>query len=178
MTGRTHDLAAFTALNLVFLSVPLPEMTLATLVTAFGANFIGGLFPDIDQPTSDLWDNFRGGEIIGKYFCKFLGGHRHLSHSIVGVFLIGFVVKQFLNLIHPIFLVDIDIVWWSFMIGVISHIVMDLPTKDGMPLLWPIQWKIGFPPFKFLRIRSGKFVESSIIFPLLILLNGYLIFSY
>lgn len=176
MTGRTHDLAAFTALNMVFLSAPLQTMSLATAVTAFGANFIGGLFPDIDQPTSDLWDNFRGGEIIGKYFCKFLGGHRHLSHSIVGVVLIGLIVKFFLTAINPIFLVDMNVVWWSFMIGVVSHLIMDVFTKDGMPLLWPIQWKIGFPPFKFLRIRTGKFVESSLVFPSLLIITAYLVF--
>ena len=52
MTGRTHDLAAFTALTYVVATQPLPEMKLSTVLVALSANFIGGLGPDIDQPTA------------------------------------------------------------------------------------------------------------------------------
>lgn len=176
MTGRTHDLAAFTALHITFLSLPLQEMSLATAVAAFGANFVGGLFPDIDQPTSDLWDNFRGGEVIAKFICKLLGGHRHVSHSILGVVLLGFGLDKFLAWINPIVLIDMTIVWWSFMIGVVSHIIFDMPTKEGVPLFWPIKIPIGIPPVRFLRIKSGNFIETLIISPLLLLLNCYLFY--
>lgn len=177
MTGRTHDLAAFTALNITFLAMPTMEMSLGTAIVAFFANFVGGLFPDIDQPTSDLWDNFRGGEIVSKYICKLLGGHRHISHSIIGVLLIGFLSDKFLSAISGIVLLDMRIIWWSFMIGVVSHILFDMPTKDGVPLLWPIKWRIGIPPFRFMRIRSGFFVEKLFIFPGLAVLNAVLIYQ-
>ena len=176
MTGRTHDLAAFTGLTLVFLAFPLQEMTIATAITAFGANFIGGLFPDIDQPTSDLWDNFRGGKFAGRFFTKMLGGHRHISHSLIGVALISFIIEKFLFFINPIFLVDMKIVWASFMIGVVTHLMTDSITKDGIPLLWPLKWRIGVPPLKILRIRSGHFAENVIIFPGLLAFTGYLLF--
>ncbi len=179
MTGRTHDVAAFTSCIVVLVYTPtLPEMSLVTIVAAFGANFIGGLFPDIDQPTSDLWDNFRLGTLFAKFIPKILGGHRHISHSIVGVWLIGYLSLKLLNYISTFLLININmqIVWYAFMIGVISHLIMDLITKDGIPLLWPLRWKIGFPPFKFLRITAGKFTERIIIFPSLLLYTGYLIF--
>lgn len=52
MTGRTHDLAAFTALTIAIATTPIPHMSLATAIVAFSANMIGGLAPDIDQPTA------------------------------------------------------------------------------------------------------------------------------
>ncbi|MBW7956082.1 metal-dependent hydrolase [Patescibacteria group bacterium] len=168
MTGKTHDLAAFTALTLVFVSLPqTPTMSFATAITAFGANFVGGLFPDIDQPTSDLWDNFRLGPFIAKIICPALGGHRHISHSLIGLILIGALSKLLLTVIFSFILLDINVtvVWYCFMIGVISHIVMDLPTKAGVPLLWPFKCKFGIPPVKALRMDSGKFVENWIVFP-------------
>ncbi len=179
MTGRTHDLAAFNALIIVFVALPqIPVMSFATAVTAFGANFVGGLFPDIDQPTSDLWDNFRLGPFIAKIICPALGGHRHISHSLLGLVLIGAVSRLFLEILGKIVLIDMSIVWASFMIGVISHLVMDLPTKEGLPLLWPLNFKFGIPPFRFLRCESGKFVENWIIFPFLLAFTGYLLYAH
>ncbi len=179
MTGRTHDLAAFTALTAVFVYLPaLPTMSLATAVAAFGANFIGGLFPDIDQPTSDLWDNFRLGPFIAKVICPALGGHRHISHSFLGLLIIGFGTHFFLELLGNIVLIDMNIVWLSFMIGVISHIITDLPTKAGVPLLWPLKYKFGLPPIKALRFESGSWVENLVVFPGFLLVCGWLIYTH
>ncbi len=178
MTGRTHDIAGLSALLLVIVLLPqIPEMTVATAITAFGANFVGSLFPDIDQPTSDLWDNFRGGTVVSKFVCKFLGGHRHISHSIIGVILFATLIAWFLKLLQSIVLIDMGIVWYSFMIGYLSHILFDMPTKEGVPLFWPIMWKIGIPPVRSLRIRSGFWIENFVIFPSLLVLNAYLIYA-
>ncbi len=46
MTGRTHDLAAFTAMGVVVVSNPLPQITLATALVALIANMIGGIAPE------------------------------------------------------------------------------------------------------------------------------------
>lgn len=180
MTGRTHDLAAFTALVAAVLYTPeLPSMSFATAVTALGANFVGGLFPDIDQPTSDFWDNFRLGPFVAKVVCPIFGGHRNISHSFAGLLLIGWLSSTLLSLILPLVLIDInaDVVWTAFMIGVVSHIVMDMPTKAGVPLLWPYSKGIGIPPFKALRMESGKFVEKWIVFPSLLIITGYMLYS-
>lgn len=177
MTGRTHDLAAFTALTIVFISLPeIPEMSMATAIAAFSANFIGGLFPDIDQPTSDLWDNFRLGPYVAKVIVPALGGHRHISHSIFGVCAIGFLSYHLLQFLSTIILIDMYIVWCTFMIGILSHIVMDMLTKDGVPLLWPLKWDFGIPPIKAFRIRSGKFMENYVIFPGLGVFTLYLLY--
>lgn len=176
MTGRTHDLAAFTALNYVFVTSPLMHMSLGTALVAFTANMVGGLAPDIDQPTADLYHRIRGGSLIGKIIAPMLGGHRLLSHSIVGIFVFGFGLRILLNLMHGVLLVDMDVVWWSFMIGFISHLIADTFTTEGVPWLFPIPIHFGIPPLKFLRFKTGGLVEKSFVFPMLLIVNGILIY--
>lgn len=178
MTGRTHDLAAFTALHLVFVTQNVPPMTLATLVAALSATFIGGLTPDIDQPTADLWRRLPAGTIIGRMITPILGSHRMISHSFIGIYLTGWLLEWALTRISGIILVDMNIVWWAFMTGFISHLIMDLVTIEGQPLFFPLPWKIGIPPIKKLRIKTGGMVEKTIVFPFLMVLNGYLVYTF
>lgn len=179
MTGRTHDLAAFTALSYTVATVPMPQdLTLATVIVAISANFIGGLAPDIDQSTAELWGRIRGGSVLGKLLSPLFGGHRFISHSIIGIFLFGFFAKWVLQLTSPVLIVNNDIVWWSFMIGFVSHLLMDTITRDGVPWLFPIPIRFGFPPFRFLRIKTGGLVEKSFIFPGLIILNIWVYYHY
>ncbi len=178
MTGRTHDLAAFTAINYIVATFPLIHMSLGTAFVAFSANLIGGLTPDIDQPTADLWHKLPGGTLYSRLITPFLGGHRYISHSLLGIFLFGWIVQWLLNLASNTLLVDTHIVWWSFMIAYISHVVMDTFTKEGVPWLFPIPIKFGIPPLSFLRIKTGGFIEKYIVFPSLILLNGMIIYTH
>ena len=173
MTGRTHDLAALTALGgIVLLKTP-DVMTLSTVLVSILANQIGGILPDIDQPTAPLWRNLPiVGGLMSKIVDKMLGGHRFISHSLLGLVLFGFLGRLLLVLLHPIMTsVNIDLVWWAFIIGVVSHLAMDTLTKEGVPWLLPIPIKIGLPPIKSLRITTGKSVETLIIFPALLITN-------
>jgi membrane-bound metal-dependent hydrolase YbcI (DUF457 family) len=114
------------------------------------------------------------GKFFGKIFDKLLGGHRFLSHSILGLALFGYLAHWLLLFLHPIMpRVDIGLVWWSFMIGMGSHLVMDTLTKEGVPWLLPIPVKFGFPPLKEFRITTGKAVETWGVFPLLLIFNAF-----
>lgn len=178
MTGRTHDLAAFTALSFVLVSTPLPHITLGTALIAFGANMVGGLAPDIDQPTAHFYHNARGGELLKKVITPLLGGHRYISHSLVGLFIFGFAAHEALQLSSGFLIINQAVVWWAFMIGFISHLVMDLFTTEGIPLFFPIPIRIGIPPLSFLRMKTGGVVEKSFVFPMLLLVNAYIYYSH
>jgi membrane-bound metal-dependent hydrolase YbcI (DUF457 family) len=175
MTGRTHDLAAITSLGVVFLVMPEQAMTISTVIIAVFANLMGGIAPDIDQPTAPLWNNLPVGKYLGKIFDKLLGGHRFLSHSILGLALFGYLFHLLLVFLHPIMTkTNIGFVWWAFMIGMVSHLVMDTLTKEGVPWLLPIPIKFGLPPLKAWRITTGKAVETWVVFPLLVAFNIWL----
>ncbi len=176
MTGRTHDLAALTLLGAAVALHPPASITLGTAVAAFLANQIGGIFPDIDQPTAPFWRNLPVGNLFGKLFGKASGGHRFLTHSLIGLVGSGILARLFLQFIHPLMpKINVGIVWWAFMIGVFSHLLMDSLTEEGVPWLLPLPFKIGFPPIKKWRIKTGHWFEKLIIFPGLLLCDLLLI---
>jgi inner membrane protein len=178
MTGRTHDLAAFTALSLIVATQDIPQMSLATAFIAFSANMVGGLAPDIDQSTGALWKKVRMGGYLGKLVSPVFGGHRHISHSVIGIVIFGVVAGFLLEVISNVLIVDMNIVWWSFMIGVVSHLIADTFTHSGVPWLLPIPLKLGIPPFKALRFHTGSIVEKGVVFPGLIILNLWIFYFY
>ena len=178
MTGRTHDLAGFTALSLVVATVHQSPMTLGTAIVALSANMIGSLTPDIDQSTADLWRRLPAGSIFGKMLAPILGGHRSISHSVIGICLFALLSKALLNVMGTVVLVDMQVVWWAFMVGYVVHLLMDSLTHDGVPWLFPIPINFGFPPFKFMRFHTGKVVEKYVIFPGLILINIWIYYTF
>lgn len=179
MTGRTHDLAAFTALSYAVATQNIPQdLSLATVIVALSANFVGGLAPDIDQSTATLWHRFRGGSAIGKLLAPLLGGHRFISHSLIGVALFGIGAKLILSAMSNVLIVNMDVVWWAFMIGFLSHLITDTISRDGVPWLFPIPVRLGVPPFRALRVKTGGMIEKSIIFPGLLLINLWIYYTY
>ena len=179
MKARTHDAAAVVGLIGVtaIVAPQLPQLTLATVAVALLANQLGGIAPDIDQPTAPFWRNLPIGGVVGRMIAKMLGGHRFLTHSIIGVLLVGWILHLLLTVLHPIIpSVQIDIVWWAFMIGMVSHLIMDSFTKEGVPWLLPVPVKFGIPPVKRLRVTTGKWVEEWIVFPLVVVLGLLLLF--
>lgn len=179
MTGRTHDLAAFTALSYVVATQAIPQdLTLATVIVAISANFVGGLAPDIDQSTAELWGRVRGGSVFGKLLSPLFGGHRFISHSLIGIVIFGLATKFILQMMSSVLIVNMDVVWWAFMIGFVSHLIMDTITRDGVPWLFPIPIRFGFPPLRFLRMKTGGLLEKSFVFPGLILANIWIYYAY
>jgi len=177
MTGRTHDLAAFAALLTVCVFNPPEKISLATAIVALGSNMLGGLAPDVDQTSAEFWNKIRFGRILSRYIAPLFGKHRYLSHSIVGVLLFGIILKLLLGWLGGILLVDMNVVWWSFIIGFVSHLVMDSITKEGVPWFFPIPLRIGFPPVRILRIKTGGFLEKAIIFPGLVVGIGWVVWD-
>jgi inner membrane protein len=179
MTARTHDLAAATGLAILLIVQGSEPMRLSTLLIAVLANQLGGIAPDTDQPTAPFWRNLPVGHFFGKLFGRLLGGHRFLSHSILGFAIFGFLVNMFLHFVHPIMpRVDIGFVWMAFMVGYASHLIMDSFTKEGVPWLLPIPFKFGFPPIRSFRITTGKASEMFVTIPILIAIDVWLCMSH
>jgi len=177
MTSRTHDLAAITTLTGFIAIQPLFSVSLGTGIVALLANQLGGFVPDIDHHTSLFWEQIPAGSLIGKIIRPLLGKHRMLTHSLLGLFLISLGAKYLLGFLKTFLLVDISVVGWAFVLGMLSHLIMDSLTKDGVPWLFPLPVRFGFPPFEILRFTTDKLGEKLIVVPGLMLLNCWLIFS-
>ncbi len=165
MTARTHDIIAFAALVTAAGYYTPTGLHVTTVFLAVVGNVVGALLPDIDQGTNRLWDLLPGGNYVGRVFRKAFIGHRTITHSLLGAFLtyklFDFVLPRILNVGY----VDIPIVFAAIMIGYFSHLVADALTKDGIPLLFPLPMKFGFPPIRAMRITTGKWIENLIVFP-------------
>lgn len=167
MNARTHDILALASLVTVATYVEPFPINIPTFAACLVGNVVGALLPDMDQASNRLWDLVPAGNVVGKVFRRAFLGHRTISHSILG----GFILWHLMLIGLPIFFhpdhINIYLVMVSVMIGFLSHLVGDVITKEGIPLFFPFPIKIGIPPFRFLRITTGKFVENFVIFPLL-----------
>lgn len=165
MTGRTHDAIAFASLITIATLYPPASLNLSTAAAAVVGNIVGGTFPDIDQASNRLWDMLPFGDNMGKVFRRVFMGHRTLTHSFLGIFiftnLFQFVIPRLFN---PAF-IDGQILFYSIMIGYISHLLGDAVTKEGLPLLFPLNIKFGIPPVRFLRLTAGGWIENLVILP-------------
>jgi inner membrane protein len=174
MISRTHEAGAVAGLLVALNYFPQNNLSIATIVVALIANTVGALLPDIDQASNRLWDLFPGGNIIGKILRNIFLGHRTISHSLIGMGLVYYAMNWlFLNLLNTNF-VDIKIILDSLLIGYGSHLILDGLTEEGLPLLWPLKIKFGFPPIKWMRIKTGHWFEKWIIFPGLIVFIGWM----
>jgi membrane-bound metal-dependent hydrolase YbcI (DUF457 family) len=57
------------------------------------------------------------------------------------------------------------------MIGIVSHLVIDSFSKEGVPWLLPLPYKFGFPPVRAWRMTTGEGVEAFLLFPTLLIFN-------
>ncbi|MBS3156198.1 metal-dependent hydrolase [Candidatus Woesearchaeota archaeon] len=114
-----------------------------------------GILPDIDHPKSKLGRKLK----ILSYPINFIFGHRGLFHSL-------FIALSSSFLIWIIF----GDYYIPFFIGFLSHLIADGITKQGIDFTYPFNF------FKVTgMIKTGSFIEK-VIFLLLIVINGYLIF--
>lgn len=167
MLARTHSLFAFTSMVGVACYLGTKDLPTSTVVACLFFNTIGALLPDIDQASNRLWDLLPAGESIGKALGVFMK-HRGISHSFLGIFMIDkFCFWLITNLFNESF-VDTKMIYWSLMIGFISHIVADSLTEEGVPLLYPFRMNFGIPPIKPMRIKTGGWFENLVITPIAI----------
>lgn len=95
------------------------------------------LLPDIDHPRSLLGQRLRWIAIpISRVF-----GHRGFTHSLLaiigGVFLLN-------SDITVTWLIPSDVMH-AMVIGYLSHLLADMLTPAGVPLLWPCRYRFRLP---------------------------------
>lgn len=126
---------------------------------------LGGIAPDLDKPDR-LWARLLSDAV--------LGGHRHLSHSLLGLGLAAGIAWGALSLVAPLLSFPFGLLWMGFVAGYFSHLVMDSLTFDGVPWLYPWRVYLGLPPTKRARIRTGSWAEQLLVMPALLTFVGWL----
>ena len=99
------------------------------------AGIVGGLLPDIDHPNSIIRRKL---SLLGAPFA--LIRHRTITHSALCLALLGVIAYlAFIRwpLAAPVLAAAIA--------GYAAHILADALTVEGVPLLWPVRWRLrGF----------------------------------
>ena len=137
------------------------------IISLFGVGVltIGALLPDIDTPKSFLGRIF----FFVSHKIESKLGHRTITHSIIFVCFIYLVCSAIL-LKFP----QYKYLLTPFMIGIISHIMLDTVNKQGPLLLYPSTIKCVFPGKKNYRIEVGSKAEWIFFF----IISALIIVSY
>lgn len=167
MTGKTHQMLGQTVGLATYFSLSGSGYDPATFAFTVVVSSVAALLPDIDQSSSSLWWSIPMGRVAGKVIDPFIK-HRNLSHSLLGVAIVGGVVSWLTAQMPDYWGVNTEIILWVFLISYGSHLLADMVTVEGIPLFFPYQKMFGLPPWPFhgVRIVTGKWFENWVIFPI------------
>ncbi|MGE7094516.1 metal-dependent hydrolase [Lysinibacillus sp. NPDC048646] len=149
MQGNTHIVGGITA------SLAFAQISNDNPFVLVGAGIVGALMPDICHGGSKIGRTF---PIISKIVNK-LFGHRSFTHSLLFLFLV-------VTLLHSF--IPYEAITAGILVGMVSHIVLDMGTKQGVKLFFPINISVRFP----LTTKTGGKVEK-VVFALLSGLSLY-----
>ena len=149
MTGKTHIVGGIAA------SLAYAQLTNHDPIIMLGAGVIGALLPDICHGGSKIGRKL---PLLSKLI-NMLFGHRTFTHSLLFLVLIAALLNTF---------IPNEAVKAGFMAGMVSHYILDMATKNGIKLLFPLKMTVRFP----LTTRTGGAVEN-VVFSILSLLSFY-----
>jgi len=178
MTGKTHQSIGLLAVSAYYLSSVHARYEPATLGAVLVSSYFGSLLPDIDQPAAKLWQDLPFGKTVGKISDPLLS-HRNITHSLLGFCLVGIGI-YFLTKSFPAYWgINTQVTFICFIISYAMHLVSDMFTDEGIPLLYPWHRRFGIPPKPLhgLRIKTGKWFENLVIFPIINIVTLVLIIS-
>ncbi len=113
------------------------ELTMGDWWHIIPSALLTSLLPDIDHPQSVLGQRLRWIAIpIARTF-----GHRGFTHSLLAL---SSVILLFQSDLLERFLIPSDVLH-GMIIGYCSHLLSDMLTPAGIPLLWPFSLRFGLP---------------------------------
>lgn len=185
----------FTGAPLIGSGQPLTVDTLALKGIYYGFAVLGALAPDIDNARSTIGK--RAG-FVSKGI-QHLAGHRTLFHSLMGLVLVGIIVwgiqyglglalydlglqKTGEYLAHGIqpggnLQTGPGIALVGLLAGYFLHLVADSLTVGGVPWLYPNPVRLGFPPSRSWRFKSGSAMEPVVVVAVAVLVIVGLVFG-
>ena len=112
---------------------------------------VTSLLPDIDHPNSLLGQRLKWLSLPISRLC----GHRGFTHSLLavagGIFL-------FRSQVPADWGIPLDVLH-AMIVGYLSHIMADMLTPAGVPLLWPCRWRFRLP---ILNSQRGNQLERTL----------------
>lgn len=161
MTAEGHIIFAIASAIFAKRAGLTPELAEGDWWHLVPATLLTCLLPDIDHPKSTLGQRLKWiAQPIARAF-----GHRGFTHSLLAV-LAG--VALFQLKVPKQWIIPPD-AFQGLVLGYLSHIVADMLTPAGVPLLWPCRWRFRLP---LLNSQKGNQLERALCLALV----GYAMF--
>lgn len=168
MNGICHKIGGITASVITAYTI-VSEITPTVLVTSIVAGTLGSLVPDIDEPNSTLG---RKVKLLSKGI-KVIFGHRGILHTPFFLILVSVGLFFALKQCPEEYLVLATQASIFFIIGYLSHLVLDTLTPAGIMLLYPFSKnKMGIIGMK------GKYRDILVSAICILILLLFLTFKY
>ncbi|RLQ90425.1 metal-dependent hydrolase [Planomicrobium sp. Y74] len=149
MTGKTHIIGGIAA------SLAFAQITNYEPVLLLGAGAVGAVIPDICHGGSKIGRTF---PVVSKII-NTLFGHRTFTHSLIFLLMAALLFYAFL---------PNEAIAAGLLVGMASHLVLDMATKNGIKLLFPLKVTVRFP----ITAKTGGTAEY-VVFAMLSLLSVY-----
>ena len=140
MTAPTHI-----TFSILFTEFILTSLSIEPTYTALASSTLGSLLPDIDTHKSAVGRLFPFLSIPIEH--KF--GHRQITHSWI-------FIAVCMILFLPLLLFKKFLIYSSLILGVISHILIDMANTTGVPFFYPYYARFVFPENRSSRIEVGS----------------------
>ncbi|KAE9517221.1 Inner membrane protein YdjM [Candidatus Liberibacter asiaticus] len=137
MTYEGHCIFALASVILAKKVNFLSSFTDAEWGTVVLGALLSCLLPDIDHPRSFISKRFKTLSLL----TSCISSHRGFTHSILAVILYKWLIHHF----FPSELISYQGLQDALIIGYVSHLVADVLTPTGIPLLWPYHWRFCLP---------------------------------
>lgn len=135
------------------------------------ACLFGSVFLDIDHPNSFIGRRMK----VTSFVVHHTLGHRGFTHSLLFVFGASFFSYLLLLIVFShvgSFLFVAHSFSFGFFLGMVSHLLLDMMTKSGVPLLHPFSKK----RYSISPIKTGSVGESLFALVLLGIQGGLMFF--
>lgn len=174
MMGKTHKLGGVcTGLitSSIFIQQPYTVEKLLICGTIILTSTIGAMWPDIDQKNSTIGKKHKVTSTIISTFCN----HRGITHAPLLYFFVFSILFLLTNMIQNVIVKTYVISGlFGLIMGIISHLILDMITHDGIPICYPFtKDSIIHGPFKS-KTDNGK--VSCIILIITMIILTYQIF--
>lgn len=164
MTGKTHQLIGFSVVYGAALVLGITDVNLQTLIAGVALVSLGSLTPDLDNEKNRIYTLLPAGQrTFAEIFERVFGKHRSISHSFLGMAIVGVVSYWLMLRIPEANGFNSLYLWWCYFLAVVAHVAADMYTREGVPLLWPLKVSFYGIPIRALRIKTGGWVENVLV---------------
>ena len=143
MVKTTHIMGGVAFALAIPLITPINEA--APLVALTLSAGVAALLPDIDKKNTAISNKHKLVSFVFRLFCT----HRGFTHSLLALFLFAGITLPLSTLPYIG-----RYIYMGLVLGYFSHLILDMLNPDGVPVLFPLKYRLSL-----MKIKTGHIGE-------------------